>query len=139
MRSLIVLGLIAGMVVVAFHFLRAKHDRRFEVYEIATKLERGMSPAAVEQVLNDHWRPYMKRGGELRDGGGTIQVTAWFGRAEYLYLYIYFNNGKLVGTKMHGEDNPEDRYEDQPSDIPMTEEPNKALQPTVYRIAVRSG
>lgn len=116
LQALIVLGLIAG-VVVGFLLLKANHERRFDVYEIARKLERGMSPAQVEHVLDENWRPYMKRGGTLKDGAGTIQVTAWFGRAEYLFLYIYFDDGKLIGTKMHGEDSPEDRYEDQPPDI----------------------
>lgn len=116
-RALIILGLIAALALVAFFFLRTHHDRRFAVYEIANRLERGMSLAEVEQILRDHWRPYMHRGGLVKNGAGAIQVTASFRWAEGMFLFIYFDQGRLIGTKMHGEDSPEDRYEDQPPDI----------------------
>ena len=133
MIALAFLIVVGGLGVILFLLvLPAKHDRRYEVYEIANRLERGMSHAQVEQVLHDYWRPYMKRSGRVEDGDGAIQVIASFGWAEALYLTIYFEDGELIGTRMHGEDSPEDRYDDQPQDIPISEVPYKALHPTAY-------
>ncbi|MDX1488516.1 MAG: hypothetical protein R3268_09965 [Acidiferrobacterales bacterium] len=97
-------------------------ERRFDVYDIANSLSKDMPLAEAQAVLNGKRKPFMKVAGTVTEGGaGTIQVTTSLGWGEALFLFLYFYEGRLVATHMVGEDNPNDKFSDQPADIVPTD------------------
>ena len=124
-RSLAILISAAAIAIVMLPFLVYRAglhtDRRFDVYDMATSLARDMTVAEVHALLEEKRKPSMKIRTGINNGAGTIQVTTSLGWAEYLFLYLYFYDGRLVATHMVGEDSPDDKFPDQPPDILPTD------------------
>lgn len=89
-------------------------DRRFSLYEIMSSLEYGMPHPEVEKVIQENGKSYIKRAAY---GQAGIRLAVTVGLAQELYLFLQFNDAKLISAVMHGEDSPTDRFGDQPHDI----------------------
>lgn len=92
-------------------------ERRFDVYDIAKNLSEGMTVAEVQVVLDKKHKPFIKVASGTDEQTPHIRVTTSLGWAEALFLHLYFYEGRLVATRMVGEDSPNDKFRDQPPDM----------------------
>ncbi len=94
-------------------FFAPNWERRFVLYHIKGELRKEMPKVEVEEVINRHQTPYLRRI-ETENG---VNLLVHLGLADSLSLVIGFSDDRLKGAKLVGEDSPKDVPKDAPSDI----------------------
>ena len=116
-RSVLRIGVVIALLpilLITFVRIMDSSEHRFALYDVMNSLKYHMPRTEVEKVISKNNKPYVRQSAY---GAAEIRLSVKVGVAQELYLFLAFRNGKLESAIMHGEDNPDDRFKDQPQDI----------------------